>query len=173
MYPKLLVLAAAGLLAFTACDDTGGDTGDVDDSGVDTNTGPLLIMTVAGECDANVGEDGTWYYEATTNGWTTDGVLFIDQDTTDPWSEEHDIVSVDFCEDGSCDELARTLEGVFAYQDQVVNQTTLFDCNNDRASTMMWMIQVYDLDDNVADCVVWGADVSIYDSYSCENANNW
>lgn len=135
--------------------------------------GPLLITSFSVGCTPDVGEDGLWTYRATTSGWTTDGLVFVDQDTSNPWSEEHDLFSVDYCEDGSCDLLERVLEGVFAYRDQVVNQTTLFDCDAPTIGTMMGMLSVYDLDGNLADCVVWGADTSIYAQYGCADANGW
>ena len=168
----------AGLVALTACPsgtsstcDTALGACDSGDTDIPPDMGPAILTSVYNDCDPSVGEDGTWYYEAETDNWTTDGLLNIDQDTDPAWTEQHNLPSVDSTDNPPTDHLSQTLEGVISYQDVVSDQTTLFDCDNSRISTMMWMMRVFDIDGNMSDCAVWGADVSVYDSYGCVNWN--
>jgi hypothetical protein len=183
-----LIFVAGGLIGLTACPSgvpgLGCDSGDVCDSG-DTVAVPedLLISDIHHECS-----EADWWYWAWANGWTTDGVLSISQDTDPAWTEQHNIQSrTDLledpteCDDGSCDYLELTLDHVNSGGDQVSDQTTLYDCDGGRESTMGWRIDIYDLDDQLADCVVWGTEDAIYNQGSdaldaagdCANANAW
>ncbi len=172
---KLFHLALAGAFAaFTLAgcvDDTGKDTDDFEtgDTEGDCNDVETLIQEIYADCGG-----GNWTFSAKTDGWTTDGVVNIDQTGIDPqyaWSEEHDLPSVDYSADGCWDELEATLPITTDWEAQEANVNTLFECSDPRKSTLTWMIRVYDTDSNMSDCAVWGEDPSFYDSYGCLNWN--
>jgi hypothetical protein len=162
------------LCALPACEGGVGtdDTG-VDDTGDGLPAGPVLIQEIEADCDPFEGALGTWTYRVTTDGWTSDGLLNIDQDTQPAWSEEHILPSVDFDDNGAWDLLELVLPVVADFSDQEANVNTLFDCEDNRIDTMMWLVRVWDQDNNLSDCVVWGDDVSVYANLQCENANDW
>jgi hypothetical protein len=161
-----LAFVASGLLALASCAD--GDDTAIDDTTGPAPSGPVLIQEIGDpSCTGS-----TWNYSAKTDGWTSSSTLDIDQDTTNPWSEQHDMNSVDYADDGSWDLLGLDLMDVATVGEQEANSTSLFDCNDaDRKATMMWMIKVWDMDNVMTDCAVWGADVSIYAGDDCLNWN--
>lgn len=183
MYGKL-VFVTGGLAALTACPGaipgTGGcDTAGVCDSG-DTvvSTGDLVITEVHEDCETD-----SWWYYAWTNGWTTDGVLSISQDTDPAWTEQHNLPSNlgdGECADGSCDYLEQYLTVVTSAGAQVADSTSLFQCTGGMPDTMGWRIDIYDLDGNFADCAVFGNDGAISGGTEpldaagdCADADTW
>ena len=169
-------VAFAAVLA--GCDDGTGGTGDTaceDTAGCDTNTDPLLIDSYTYTCTPDSGDvfGSNWDYEVIVTGSNSGGLVIVDQDTTDPWNETHDLT-------GSGTTLGVTLVGAHADPlDQTANVSSLFQCSMD--TNMVWRYEVYPPEggNTPADCVVasgsettpdviWGADFG-----GCVNGNFW
>ena len=164
---KIATLAAAGLFAMTACTDDTKETG-LGESG-DVYIGDTIIQQIDSSCDAS-----SWSFSATTDGWTSDAVLNIDQTGVDPsvaWDEEHTLVSTDYDPNGYWDTVEIDLPIVTDWEQQQADVNTLFQCNDDRKATLTWMIRVWDPDGTMSDCAVWGDDPGFYASYGCLNWN--
>lgn len=170
-------VAFAAVLA--GCDDgsTGGETACEDTAGCDTATDPLLIDSFTYTCEADTsagcGADcgSLWNYTIVVTGSNSGGLVIIDQDTTDPWSETHDLT-------GSGTTLSVDLVGAHV-SDQTANVSSLFQCDMD--TNMAWRYEVYPPEGGSvpADCVVatgsqvdpavfYGADFG-----GCANGNSW
>jgi hypothetical protein len=154
-------------LALIGCfgDDTGKDDTAMDDTDTDTT------MIYETEIDAvSYGYDSAeWTYEVDVIGWAESAHMYITQDTSSPWEEDHDLVQGDYDPDGAWDTWGITLPitGDWSAQESGVN--TLFSGDAAMESTMVWRIDVYDAG-TIADCVYWAgssADVSIIADSDC------
>lgn len=172
-----LFLAAISGLALTGCDQLGG-TGD-DSTGLVDCTGTETIVTnIDFSCDTS-----GWHYWAETEGWTTSAAVEVDQNTDNPWHEEHTLASeasggpdgqvnhgeADAAGDACWDNISRDLALTTDFQAQEADTNSLFTC--EMQTGMMFMLSVYDLESNKSDCAVWGSDVSIYATNNCLNWN--
>ena len=182
---KFTFISVALAAVVAGCDPSGNsepcDTADT--AGCDTGTveDQLLINTVTYTCEADnsdgCGTDcGSLYdYEITVSGANSGGLVIIDQDTAQPYHEEHDLT-------GTGTTLTVSLVGGHV-NDQDANVSTLFQCG--MASLMVWRYEVYTTDNVLADCVVAsGAETgpeSVYTLDSdgsgnfegCANSNLW
>lgn len=127
------------------------------------------LDTLINEIDYDCNSTG-WWYSVLTDGWTNQGALDMQQTAVDPevaWSESHDLYSDDYDPMGCWDLLVLELGIEDYWENQQTNVSTLYDCTTDRADTLTWMIRVWDTDDIMSDCAVWGHDPSYYEEYGC------
>jgi hypothetical protein len=163
---------------------TGGETGGTGGGGA------MMVDSFDAAC---TGAD--WIYSAhVVNGWTGDAVVNAWEvlPSAAGYDEEHTMPSVDFGADEAWDDIERTLtQGAY-----VPDSSTLFACGtHDLGATpfndaMVFAYRVYDLDLNLADCVIYGSlaadvlagggDVTGYNTLSnpteldgCTDATDW
>lgn len=155
MNKKLLGFAGILTFALFGCGDEGTSTADT--FGSVTNFVPLELDYVElPSCAGN-----TWSYYAETAGWTNGANLVNAWDSANEggWNEEHTLLSVGFEEDGSRDYLQTDLEAgtsVASFQQDV---NTVFACGvHDVDPVMTYVIRVYDLDGNMAECGAFATD---------------
>lgn len=175
---KTLLLLGAAALTLSGCDGGGKcDTGDTAcESG---GNGDVLLQNVDGSCS---GSTCTW--EATTTG--SMGTVELDLvETGDPtstcgpsstkglnecgvWAEFHnDFTLTDF--DDSTETKSINLTLVSSFEDQVQNQTTIFDVSNSEISNQLTVLfTVTDADGNYADCAAYGDDPQYFQDV-CSN----
>ncbi|MDP2309359.1 MAG: hypothetical protein Q8P18_25285 [Pseudomonadota bacterium] len=176
---KNVLLLGAAALTFLGCDGGSSkcDTGDTAcESG---GNGDVLLENVNGFCS---GSTCTW--EVTTTG--SMGTVELDLvETGDPswtcgpsstkgelvcgaWSEFHnDFTLVDFDDNTETKEINLNLVGSF--EDQVQNQSTIFDVSDSAISNQLTVLfTVTDENGNYADCAAYGHDPS-YFSDVCSN----
>ncbi len=173
MSKYLLPLAA---LAFIGCGeedpkclDTDGscETGEVeectDTDGCDTAVEELPET----EIDAVIyGYDATeWTYNVDIIGWAENVTMYITQNTSSPWEEEHDLANIEYAEDGSWDRWEILLP-VVSFNEYESGVNTFFQGSAAMEATMAWRIDAYDAG-AVVDCVVWGSDISLVDTGDC------
>jgi hypothetical protein len=144
--------------------DTDTDTDADSDTDSDTDA-DLLIISV----NDDVG-DSSSNYEVDASGVTSGGLLDISQDTSDAWSESHDLTGSDDIH------LSVSLSRVSSPSAQENNQSTLF--NSGMNSLMLFKATIYTPDNDYADCVVWtgsATDTSAWgsDAEGCADANYW
>ena len=175
-----MTMMTLGLLALTACEDKGTDTGDTHDehtgghdtdtdtdTPVDTDTGTapvaVAITTAGGDCDKK-----GWFYDIYTTGMSNGGDLWIYQTgSTSPWEEDHPLPVYTSSDTES--NLYLELTYVASTADVVSGSTTLFGCDTARQDSLTWLVYVYDSADEYADCVTWGHDTSFF-AKECKNA---
>ncbi|MFH1463271.1 MAG: hypothetical protein ABIO70_02690 [Pseudomonadota bacterium] len=163
---KLALLALA--LSLPAC-FTKTDSGLYDSNDTDGGTVPLSIDYVTYSYNAN-----SWSYEVHCNGWADLVTLYITQDTSSPWDENHDLESWDFDDGGAWDVWGRDLPIVQTWQEQVDSTNTLFgnstSCENPYCEgTMVWRVYAWE-GSTVKDCVIWAganADISLVTESGC------
>ncbi len=163
---KLSLLALLGL-ALTACfdkDDTADDSGDPGATGDSWTYYPTEIDVVTYGYDT-----GEWFYSVDIIGWAENVTMYITQDTSSPWEEDHDLVNIEYALDGAWDLWELTLPITSDWQAQESGVNTLFSGDTAMESTMAWRIEAYE-DGAVADCVVWAGSsstVSLVDNGGC------
>ena len=170
MTKYLLPLAAFALFACgddpKDCEDTDGvcETGMTDDTDADTD-GPVVYDL---EIDVvTYGYDATeWVYDVELIGWAENVTMYITQDTSSPWEEDHDLVQGDFDPDGAWDKWGLVLPITDDWQAQESGINTLFAGDAAMEATMAWRIDAYEAG-AVVDCVVWGSDVTLVDTGDC------
>ncbi|MFH1467780.1 MAG: hypothetical protein ABIO70_25565 [Pseudomonadota bacterium] len=121
-----------------------------------------------------------WFYEVRCIGWADAVTLFITQDATSPWEEEHELDNWDFDPSGYWDDWGLELPIVDTWQDQVDSVNTLFgntiSCPNPACENgMAWRMKAYE-GATVKDCVVWAgadADVSLVMESGCREISFW
>ncbi len=168
---KLSLIAVLGL-ALTACFETD-DTSMKDDTyygatGDSWTYYPTEIDVVTYGYDT-----AEWFYSVDIIGWAENVTMYITQDTSSPWEEDHDLVNIEYAEDGSWDlwEITLPITTDWAAQESGVN--TLFSGDSAMEATMAWRIEAYE-DGAVADCVVWAGSSSttaIVDTGDCREIN--
>jgi len=166
---RMLSLLAA--FALTACFNS-------KDSGEDSETNP--DDSTPGDYDLAIdvvtyGYDTYgWDYSVECVGWADLVTMYITQDTSSPWEEDHELSNTDYAEDGSWDLWELSLPITDDWQAQESGVNTLFgnsiSCENPYCeSTMVWQVKAWE-GDSVADCVVWAgsdADVNIVMESGC------
>ncbi|MDP2315382.1 MAG: hypothetical protein Q8P41_20965 [Pseudomonadota bacterium] len=178
---KTLLLLGAAALSLTGC--TGGtkcDTGDSACGGSDD----VVIQSVNGSCSG-----GTCTWEVKTTG--SMGAVELDLvETGDPswscgptstkgdlvcgaWSEFHnDFTLADFNNEYEWKEINLNLVGSF--EDQVNNQSTIFDVSDGTISNQLTVLfSVSDADGVYADCATFGHDPSYFYDVCTNNADEW
>jgi hypothetical protein len=125
-----------------------------------TSDDPPTIDVATVDCNGNQ----VSFFVETTN-WTDDGVVFT-QETGNPetqWSDEHDLLSVEWDECGFWDRLRLTLNDASTLDDPLYdwqqNVSTVFDCSLHYGdpNVITYAFAVYD-GNQVADCIVFGHD---------------
>ena len=144
--------------------DSSGETGlqgandaEITGSRCELYTGPVLIE----RADVTCIDASTARYTVQTVGWTFGGLVFAQQTGASgtQWSDEHDLRSIAFDECGTWDHLERVLDTDAGIDRWAVNSSTVFSCDAlETDGTATFAARVYDLDDNFADCLVWGHD---------------
>ncbi len=175
---KTLLLLGAAALSLAGCDGAKCDTGD-SACGV---SGDVTIKSMDGICSG-----ATCSWEVVTNGES--GMVELDLaetgDTsgscqTDPncspegfWTEFHDEFNlVDFDDSAGTETKEINLGLVSSFDQQVQNETTIFDVSDPTISNQLTVLYtVYDKDGAYADCAVFGHDPSYFDC--ANNANLW
>ncbi len=163
---KLSAIALLGLV-LTACfvEDTGKtDETDAPATGDSSVYYPTEIDVVTYGYDT-----GEWFYSVDIIGWAENVTMYITQDTSSPWEEDHDLVNIEYAEDGSWDLWELTLPITTQWDQQESGVNTLFSGDADMEATMAWRIEAYE-DGAVADCVVWAGSsstTSIVDNGGC------
>jgi hypothetical protein len=174
MNKYLLPLAS---LALMGC--FGGEK-DCEDTDGSCDTDPVEECTDTDGCDTAVEElpeteidlvtyaydAAEWTYTVDVLGWAESAHMYITQDVPNPWEEEHDLVQGEYDPDGYWDTWEITLPVTTNWQDQESGVNTLFAGDASMEATMAWRIEVYDAG-AVADCVVWGSDISLVDTGDC------
>lgn len=151
--------------------DTDTDADSDDDSGIryidsGEDTGGVIYDL---EIDSvTYGYDSSeWSYEVDCRGWAEAATIAFHQDVSGyVWEEEHEMGNYDWDPAGAWDVWGITLPIVTDYTQQVDDENTLFAGDPATEATMTWMIQVWE-NGGVGDCVVWGADTSVFASYGC------
>ncbi len=168
MTKYLLPLAAFALIGCFGDDKDCEDTDGVCETGMtdDTDSGDPMVYDL--EIDVvSYGYDATeWMYEVELIGWAENVSMYITQDTSSPWEEDHDLVQGDFDPHGAWDQWAITLPITAVWSDQESGVNTLFSGDAAMESTMAWRIDAYEAG-AVVDCVVWGSDISLVDTGDC------
>jgi hypothetical protein len=162
---KLSAIALLGL-ALTACFESD-DTAKMDDTYDPGATGdswvyyPTEIDVVTYSYDSS-----EWMYSVDIIGWAESVEMYITQDVPNPWEEDHVLENIEYAEDGSWDLWELTLPVTTSWEDQESGVNTLFAGDAAMEATMAWRIDAYE-DGAVADCVVWGSDISLVDTGDC------
>jgi len=163
---KLSLFAVLGL-ALTACfekDDTA--LGDTDSYA----TGDSFTYYPTEIDEVTYGYDtGEWFYSVDIIGWADDVTMYITQDTSSPWEEDHDLTNTEYADDHSWDLWELTLPITTQWDQWETGVNTLFAGNTDMEATMAWRIEAYE-DGAVADCVIWAgssANASMVDNGGC------
>ena len=156
-FAMMLGIAAGLALVGTACEDIGAGTGDPTTCETEY-TGPIVIQNV----DVTCVDTSTVVFEVTTDGAPIDGTVYSEDTRNTPsHGDEHDleVATVDAC--GESTILERTLAtGELNWE---ANESTLFSCEPEThfdSITMTYAFRVYDVDGNLADCLVAGDDVA-------------
>lgn len=183
---KTLLLLGAAALTLSGC--SGGTKCDTGDSACNGGGGDLLIQSVDGTC---TGSTCTW--EVSVNGEF--GQVELDLvETGDPswscgpastkgelvcgaWSEFHnDFSTTDFNDPGEAafEEKAINLNLVDSFENQVNNQSTIFDVSDSTISNQLSvMFTVYDTSGDYLDCATYGHDPDYFASSCTNNADEW
>ena len=165
------IMALMGL-SIIGCGEVKDDTApECDDSAgcvEDTDTAPPVYET---EIDVvTYGYDTTaWSYNVDVIGWAESAHLYITQDTSSPWEEDHDLVQGDYDEDGAWDTWGIDLPITDDWSAQESGVNTLFAGDAAMEATMLWRVDVYDAG-AIADCVYWAgssADVGLIADDAC------
>ena len=108
----------------------------------------------------------TVLFRVLTDGLASNGLVFSQQTggSEPQYSDEHELVSIEWDFDcGAWDHLEQVLTTGVPPSEAVVNQSTGFECgdgvpagHND--DTLTYAFRVYDLDQELADCIVAGHD---------------
>ncbi len=110
-----------------------------------------------------------WTYNVDVLGWAESASMYITQDTSSPWDEDHELVQGEYDPDGMWDTWGITLPITTDWAAQESGVNTLFAGEAAMEETMLWLIEVYDAGE-VADCVYWAgasADASIIADDKC------
>lgn len=91
---------------------------------------------------------------AETVGWSLEGRVYLESRAAGT-AENHDLWSFDFAPDGSWDRLRMDLNPVGLYQRDV---STALTCEDAASGAITLAVAVFDLDGELADCVVAGPD---------------
>ncbi len=182
---KTLLLLGAAALTLVGCDSSGSkcDTGDTacESTG---GSDAVEIQGFNGDCS---GSTCTWWVEATGRM----GQVELDLvETGDPswscgpsaakgdlvcgaWSEFHNDFSLaDFDDETEVKEINLDLVGSF--EDQVNNQSTLFDMSSGTISNQITMLFVVsDENGDYADCLTYGHDTSYFADVCTNDAADW
>ncbi|MFN7144040.1 MAG: hypothetical protein ACK4YP_09705 [Myxococcota bacterium] len=180
---KPLFLLATAALTLGGC--AGGTKCDTGDSACGVaGDGDVVIQSMNGSCS---GSSCTW--EVTTTG--SMGTVELDLvETGDPswscgpastkgelvcgaWSEYHsDFQLADF--DDSTETKSISLTLVDNFENQVNNESTLFDVSDNTISNQLTVLfTVSDANGDYADCATYGHDPGYFAEYCTNNANNW
>jgi hypothetical protein len=114
-------------------------------------------------------DDSEWLYNVELVGWAQSVHLHITQDTSSPWSEDHDLINAEYAGDGTWDLWSVTLPITADWSTQESGSNTLFAGDDAMEATMAWRMDAYE-DGAIADCVVWAGSASttsIVDSGDC------
>ncbi|MBT3221357.1 MAG: hypothetical protein HN348_19920, partial [Proteobacteria bacterium] len=91
-----------------------------------------------------------WAYEATLNIYQTGLVDHV----TNGWEEEHFFTNLAHIKQPKEDIWRLWLNAVDLPDEQLQDETTLFDCADD--GTLSFVMRIYDSAGELADCAVWG-----------------
>ncbi len=161
---KLSAIALLGL-ALTACFESD-DTAKADDTYDPGATGDSWVYYPTEIDVVTYSYDSTeWEYGVDIIGWAENVTMYITQNTSSPWEEEHDLQQGEFDPDGYWDKWELTLP-VVSFNEYESGVNTFFQGSAAMEATMAWRIDAYE-DGAVADCVVWGSDISLVDTGDC------
>jgi hypothetical protein len=121
-------------------------------------------------------QQGTWYDECSSNTWnisaSTDfwvyGVSLLniyETRYTKDYDEEHPFNEEAVAPDGRWSDLLTQLATDVSFGTDVAGSSTMFQCaelgmgNSERKDTIV--ARIYDLDQNLSDCIVWGQDPTV------------
>jgi hypothetical protein len=107
-----------------------------------------------------------WIYEVDLLGWADSVSMYITQDTSSPWDEDHELNQLDFDPDGAWDQWGIALPITTEWDQQESGVNTLFAGDAAMEATMAWRIEAYE-GGVVVDCVVWGSDITLVDTGDC------
>jgi hypothetical protein len=167
---RTILLATLALGLFACFKDDTADTGPDSDADTDTDTDIDMGFDTVGTSYTAT----DWTYTAELTGWADAVTLYITQDTSSPWEEDHELVNTAYGKDGSWDLYELTLPITDDWEKQEPNVNTLFgnsiSCENPYCeTTMAWQFKAWE-GKAVADCVVFAgsaADVSIVMEEGC------
>ncbi len=161
---KLSAIALLGL-ALTACFESD-DTAKMDDTYDPGATGDSWVYYPTEIDVVTYSYDSTeWEYGVDIIGWAENVTMYITQNTSSPWEEEHDLANIEYAEDGSWDRWEILLP-VVSFNEYESGVNTFFQGSAAMEATMAWRIDAYDAG-AVVDCVVWGSDISLVDTGDC------
>ena len=175
--PTRLLWVTTGIAILTACfpppNDDPPDSGDTgffaSDTGFDTDdegfqSGPPMFQegTWYDDCASS-----TWAISASTDFWVYGVSLLNIYETryTKDYDEEHPFHEEAVSPDGRWSDLLTELTTDVPYGSDVAGSSTMFQCaelgmdNAERKDTIV--ARIYDLDQNLSDCIVWGQDPSV------------
>lgn len=117
---------------------------------------PVQVTVAQVDCDPAT---GLWTWEARTDGWTRAAELdILDTGEELGWAEFHELRMIDTDPQGDWDLLSvGPLPGATPLEQWEPNLNTVFDCSTDR-STLTFAIRVWNLHNDLTDCIVWGHD---------------
>jgi hypothetical protein len=166
---------------YTLCDTA--DYYDTDcDTGYGVYTGATTLDSKTVTCTSH-----QFDFEFNTVGLTGGGQLQI---SGAGWEEDHYVASADFDPNGWWDQLLLTLPHVdpdtdgdglgntygndgYMYQENTTagsSGNTLYNCWHDNNDRLTFQVTVFDEDNEMADCAVWGADPTDFED-GCETWN--
>lgn len=101
-------------------------------------------------------EADVWIGRAIANVWQVDAL-------TGGWNEEHELSPGAASPDCSFDEMTRALTPGAQYNLWETNLNTALTCDlvDEDFPGLTFAVRVYDLELNLSDCVIWGADVDL------------
>jgi hypothetical protein len=109
-----------------------------------------------------------WEYEVELIGWGSGVDLDIYMNEAGHvWEESHVLDQREYDPNGTWDVWGITLPIVADWRDQVDSVNTFYEGSTVAEATMTWMVTAYDMDENFADCAVWGKRTEYYESYGC------
>lgn len=119
--------------------------------------GPVFVETATVRCTL---DDNAFVLSARTRGWAwRANIVLFGTGLVNPIAEEHDLFSVDADENGWWDALAvGPLIAETPPSLAVRNVHTVLSCYDLEAGFLSYAIRVYDLDDQLVDCITWGHD---------------
>ena len=158
MIPMLLVALLGGcttIIRFPPPFEWG-DTWDTGRGGVGGNFDAVLVQWASVTCDQ---DDGTWTWEAETDGWTRNVALdVVDTSTQAGWEEQHIMDVIASNPNGNWDRLQLgPIPGGTEELEWLPNINTVFNCQTDRAK-LTFVMRVWNHRNELTDCIVWGHD---------------
>ena len=147
--------------------DADTDTDADADTDADTDTGepPRTVEIVAAWHEVFEHEDH-WDYFAELSGQADLVTLDFCQNYAGDYEELHPMLRTASDPHGAWENWELTLLVVDSPDGFISGETTTMSCCHMNWDSMTWMVTAY-LDDEVGDCAVWGADVTVYADHGC------